>query len=58
MTVQEIIDNLNRTINGKRELLATLEREASTWNLAGVEMVRINVEELERIRDDLLKVKA
>ncbi len=54
MNLQTVIDNLTRTIDGKRELLAVLEREASTWNIGVVEMVRMNVEELERIRADLI----
>lgn len=54
MNIQTVIDNLTRTIDGKRQLLATLEREASTWNIGIVEMVRMNVEELERVRADLI----
>ena len=54
MNIQTVIDNLSRTIDGKRELLATLEREASTWNTGFVGVVRMNVEELERIRADLI----
>ena len=57
MNLQTVIDNLNRTIDGKRKLLAVLEREASTWDMDSVQTFRMGVEELERIRDDLLQIK-
>ena len=57
MTIQTVIDNLARTIAGKRELLAVMEHEGSTWSTGLTEVVRMNVEELERIHKDLVAAK-
>lgn len=54
MNLQTVIDNLTRTIDGKRELLANLERLGYPSSI--MEFVRMNIEELERVRADLLEI--
>ena len=56
MTLQNVIDNLNNTISGKQELLDILMNNAKTESSALV-VLKINIGELRRIREDLLKVK-
>jgi hypothetical protein len=53
VNIQTVIDNLSRTIDGKNQFLAALEREGSTFNLGIAKIVRLNIEELERIKADL-----
>ena len=55
MKLQEVIDNLNRTIAGKIELKEYLERSFNGELFA--RMVEINIDELNRILIDLLKVQ-
>jgi len=52
ITLQEVIDNLEQTIVGKRELLSKME----TGSIMG-QIVNINIEELERIKADLSEIK-
>lgn len=52
MTLKEVIENLNRTIEGKRYLLERVEDELVC------RYIRMNIDELARIRDDLLKIEA
>ena len=54
MKLQEVIDNLNRTIDGKMTLRDALERHGPSF----ARMVEVNIDELKRIRDDLLKVQS
>jgi hypothetical protein len=56
MTLQNVIDNLNTTISGKQELLDILMNHVNTESSA-VEVLKMNIGELRRIREDLLKVK-
>ena len=56
MTLQNVIDNLNNTILGKQELLDILMNHAKTESSA-LEVLKINIGELQCIREDLLKVK-
>lgn len=57
MTIHDVITNLDNTIAGKKELLAAMNKEASTWNLGMGSIVHMNIAELERIRADLIKVR-
>jgi hypothetical protein len=56
MTLQNVIDNLNTAISGKQELLDILMNHVNTESSA-VEVLKMNIGELRRIREDLLKVK-
>jgi hypothetical protein len=51
MKLQEVIDNLDNTISGKEELLSKIESGLIN------QFIQINLSELRRIREDLLKVK-
>lgn len=51
MKLQEVITNLDNTISGKEELLSKIE--SGLLN----QFIQINLSELRRIREDLLKVK-
>lgn len=55
MKLQEVIDRLNNTIEGKVELKEYLERAFNGRVYA--RMVEINIDELKKIRDDLLSIK-
>ena len=57
MKLQEVIDNLNRTIFDKEILADLLEISDQYANVVMARVIRINVEELTKIRDDLLKVE-
>ena len=50
--IQLILDNLNRTIEGKRKLLGMLGIDPVESVTA--QFLTINIEELVRIRDDIL----
>jgi len=54
MTIQTVIDNLNRTISGKEMLLDTLSATHLAKDICPV--IKLNITELEAIRDDLMKV--
>jgi hypothetical protein len=56
MKLQEVIDNLNRTIEGKERLLARVSE--GEFGIVVGHYVEVNLNELRRIRDDLLKVKS
>jgi hypothetical protein len=58
MTVQEIIDNLDRTIEGKEDLHRTMIDSGTVAGVTMARWVKVNLDELKRIREDLLKVKA
>lgn len=58
MTIQEIISNLDRTIEGKKILADLLEDSDKLANITMAKVLRINIHELKSIREDLLKVKA
>ncbi len=51
MKLSEVITNLDNTIKGKEELLLKIDRGVMN------SLVKINIDELKRIREDLLKVK-
>ena len=53
MTIQTVIDNLNQTIEGKEQLQKQLAAHCHPFD----DMVRVNISELIRIRDDLIKVR-
>jgi len=55
MTLQEVIDNLTRTIEGKITLRDALVTGNANENV--IKFVQINIDELERIKQDLLKIK-
>ncbi len=54
MKLQEVIDNINRTIEGKMALRDALAQHGPAF----ARMVEINLDELKAIRADLLKVQA
>lgn len=54
MNIQTVIDNLDRTIEGKKNLLGRLDHPVPP---ALVELVWINIDELNRIREDLITVR-
>jgi len=54
--IQAVIDNLENTIRGKRALLADMDYYSGPVNRVSQEFLRINVDELQRILDDLRKV--
>ena len=53
VTLQTVIDNLDRTIAGKMTLKDALERHGPIF----ARLLEVNVDELKRIREDLLKVR-
>jgi hypothetical protein len=58
MTLETVITNLNNTISGKQELLDMLNSHLNdSAGLAIIQVLHINIGELRRIREDLLKVK-
>jgi len=58
MTLETIITNLNNTISGKQELLDVLTNHPnSEVGLVITQVLNINIGELRRIREDLLKVQ-
>lgn len=52
MKLTDVIDNLDNTIKGKEELLSRIGAGAMN------QLIKINIEELKRIRADLLKVQS
>lgn len=52
--IQLIIDNLNRTIEGKNQLLARLEQTQSEVASITASFLKLNVDELILIRNDIL----
>ena len=61
MTLEQVIANLERTIQGKRELLSSMAHYSGGSDLiaeATAGFVEVNVAELERILADLRKVQA
>ena len=54
MNIQTVIDNLDRTIRGKEMLRDELVR--NTVYHAVVELVQSNIDELKKIRADLITV--
>ena len=54
MNIQTVIDNLDRTIRGKEMLRGELARR-TIYN-AVVEIVQANIDELTKIRADLITV--
>lgn len=54
MDIQTVIDNLDRTIAGKRELVVALKKGVVP-SLS--QLVGCNIEDLVRIRADLVKVR-
>ena len=63
MKLQEVIDNLRHTIEGKKlfamMVMTNQPETANCQHIADVvlPMIRMNVEELEKIRNDLIKVR-
>lgn len=55
MTLETVINNLNNTISGKQELLDILTNHSN--NEAIKQVLHINIGELRRIREDLLRVQ-
>ena len=55
MNIQTVIDNLDRTIAGKIELRNQLRFGTCLPSLA--DLVQINIDELNRIREDLITVR-
>ncbi len=53
MTIQTVIDNLDNTIKGKYELLRTFVEAKNPL----AELLRININELNRIREDRIDVR-
>jgi hypothetical protein len=51
MQIQKVINNLDQTISGKEELLSKME-----FGIVN-QFIKINIDELKRIREDLQKVK-
>lgn len=57
MKLQTVIDNLTNTINGKRELLDTINADYTEGANVAAQFLRINLTELDCILSDLKKVK-
>jgi hypothetical protein len=62
MTLAEVITNLERTIKTKREYLASLRADMQFYgtmahDVATEAFLDININELQRILDDLKKVQ-
>lgn len=58
MKLETVITNLNNTISGKQELLDVLMSYPNNQaSLIATEVLRMNIAELRRIREDILKVK-
>lgn len=58
MKLETVITNLNNTISGKQELLDVLTNHPNNQaSLIATEILRMNIAELRRIREDILKVK-
>lgn len=57
MNLQTVIDNLDRTIEGKEDLHRVMSSGIPVEVMLA-KWVQINIDELKRIREDLLKVKA
>lgn len=55
MNIQTVIDNLDRTIRGKEMLRDELARR-TIYN-AVVEIVQVNIDELTKIRADLITIR-
>ena len=55
MNIQTVIDNLDRTIRGKEMLRGELVR--NTVYHAVVELVQSNIDELTKIRADLITIR-
>ena len=55
MNIQTVIDNLDRTIRGKEMLRDELARR-TIYN-AVVEIVQANIDELTKIRADLITIR-
>lgn len=64
-TIQDVIDNLVRTIDGKKRWIAEnsghrvtmmMETDQEIAHKTSVELMKINVKELERIMDDVIMV--
>lgn len=55
MTINEIIKNLDRTIVGKEGMLKGIDRN-NVYGAVGASYLEINIDELKRIRADLLEV--
>lgn len=61
MNIETVISNLENTISGKDKLLTRLDNTkfehgavfAEAMNLSTIQFLRINIEELNRILDDL-----
>jgi hypothetical protein len=51
--IQLILDNMNRTIEGKSQLLARLEGAPDEVSNVTAAFLKLNVDELVRIRDDI-----
>ena len=61
MTIEQVIANLENTIQGKRELLSSMAHYSGGCDLVAQvtrQFVEVNVTELERILQDLRKVQA
>ena len=61
MTVTEVLQNLDNTIDGKEQMLANLEipmypSPARTANEITAQFLAINIAELKRIREDVSKI--
>ena len=60
MTLEQVIGNLERTIQGKRDLLSDMTFYSGGFDLVGQatqQFVEVNVAELDRILQDLRKVQ-
>lgn len=64
-TIQDVIDNLVRTIEGKKRWIAEnsghrttmmMEQDEEIAHKTAVELMKINVKELDRIMDDVIMV--
>jgi hypothetical protein len=55
MTINDVINNLTRTIRGKTKLLSIIEADVN--QARDVEYIKINLDELNRIKADLEKVR-
>jgi hypothetical protein len=56
MMLQDVIDNLNNIMSGKQEFLDILMNHVNIESSV-VEVLKMNIGELRRIREDLIEVQ-
>jgi hypothetical protein len=57
MTTTEVLQNLDNTITSKEILLVKYNSSKSAMDWIVADFLRINIDELKRIREDIAKVE-